>query len=125
MRTSQQQCFFPTMDPLEEALEGLKAGGAEERGALFTRRGGVEFILDLVGYTNDAPLPSMRLLEPSFGGGDFLLAAIDRLVRAYIRRGNGLSGVVNDLKDTLRGVELHRASFEESRARAVALFGEI
>lgn len=109
------------MDPLEEALEGLKASGAEARGAIFTRLEVVEFILDLVGYTADAPLPTLRLLEPSFGGGDFLLAAIDRLVRAYIRRGNGLSGVVNDLKDALRGVELHRATFEESRARAVAL----
>jgi hypothetical protein len=109
------------MDPLEEALEGLKAGSAEERGAIFTRLEVVEFILDLVGYTDDAPLPTMRLLEPSFGGGDFLLAAIDRLVRAYVRRGNGLSGVVNDLKGSLRGVELHRATFEASRARAVAL----
>src|ERR1035437_5880967 len=121
MKTSQQQCCFPTMDPLEEALEGLKAGGIEVRGAIFTRLEVVEFILDLVGYTDDAPLSSMRLLEPSFGGGDFLLAAIDRLVRAYLRRGNGLRGVVNDLKDSLRGVELHRATFEETRARAVAL----
>src|ERR1017187_6842890 len=36
MRTSQQQCCFPTMDPIEEALEGLKAGGVEARGAIFT-----------------------------------------------------------------------------------------
>jgi hypothetical protein len=109
------------MDPLGEALEALKAGGIEERGAIFTRLEVVDFILDIVGYTEDAPLPSMRLLEPSFGGGEFLLAAIGRLVRAYIRRGNGLVEVASDLRDALRGVELHRATFEETRARTVTL----
>src|ERR1035437_900157 len=36
MRTSQQQCCFPTTDPLGESTEGLKAGGVDARGAIFT-----------------------------------------------------------------------------------------
>ena len=48
-------------------------GGLEARVAIFTRSEVVDFILDLAGYTEDQPLHEKRLLEPSFGGGDFLL----------------------------------------------------
>ena len=55
------------------AIEKLSAStGTESRGAVFTRPEVVDFILDLAGYTEDQPLHEMRLLEPSFGGGDFL-----------------------------------------------------
>ena len=57
--------------------------GAQERGAIFTRREVVDFVLDLVGYTTDQPLQDMRLLEPAFGEGDFLLPAAQRLLNAY------------------------------------------
>lgn len=43
----------------------------------------VDFILDLVGYRSDRPLLKLKLLEPSFGDGDFLLPAIDRLLRSW------------------------------------------
>ncbi|MCK9388759.1 MAG: hypothetical protein M0Q22_10275 [Sulfuritalea sp.] len=63
------------------AIEKLSAAtGTESRGAVFTRTEVVEFILDLVGYTEDKPLTRNRLLEPSFGGGDFLLPAVSRLL---------------------------------------------
>ena len=52
----------------------------DARGAIFTRREVVEFILDLAGYTEDQPLYEKRLLEPSLGGGVFLLPVIERLL---------------------------------------------
>lgn len=65
------------------AVEALaKQEGAETRGAIFTRPEIVDFILDLAGYTTDQPFHQKRLLEPSFGEGDFLLPAIDRLLTA-------------------------------------------
>jgi hypothetical protein len=121
MRTAAHQWSFPTMNPLEEALRSLKEGGVEERGAIFTRREVVDFILDLVGYTQDAPLHQQRLLEPSFGGGDFLLAAIERLIAAYAQQTASLSAAVEDLGDAIRGIELHRSTFDQTRARVVAL----
>ncbi len=70
-----RQSSFPDMCPVSAAIEELaNAGGVEERGAIFTRREVVDFILDLVGYTADQPLHKRRLLEPSFGDGDFLPA---------------------------------------------------
>ena len=78
-----RQSSFVDLCPVTAAVEELaNSGGVEERGAVFTRREVVNFILDLVGYTCDRQLHELTLLEPSFGDGDFLLAAIDRLLLA-------------------------------------------
>ena len=100
--------------PLSEAVEKWATdGGIEERGAIFTKREVVEFILDLTGYTEDAPLTGYRLLEPSFGDGHFLLPAIDRLLAAAVRYGK-LS--FEALAPAIRAVELHRSTFNGTRA---------
>ena len=87
---------------------GLANAGSERRGAIFTKRAVVDFILDLVGYTADKPLHQFRLLEPSFGGGDFLVAVVERLLSAHRRAGASLA----DLKYAIRAVELHRDTFD-------------
>lgn len=103
------------------AIEKLSAAsGAESRGAIFTRAEVVEFILDLVGYTEDKPLTRQRLLEPSFGGGDFLLPAVSRLLGAW-RTGAGTKSALEDLGDAIRAVELHRETFDATHAAVIAL----
>ena len=55
---------------VSEAVERLAIeGGVDERGAIYTKREVVDFILDLTGYVEGAPLAECRLLEPSFGDG--------------------------------------------------------
>lgn len=100
------------------AVEKLSAAtGAESRGAIFTRPEVVDFILDLVGYTSDKPLHQRRLLEPSFGEGDFLLPLVVRLLAAW--RGMPNSGsALDDLTDSIRAVELHRETYQTT-CRAV------
>ena len=73
---------FEGMCEVTAALNSLATSGREERGAVFTKPEVANFILDLVGYREDRPLPRMRFLEPSFGNGDFLLMAIRRLLNA-------------------------------------------
>ena len=51
-----QQQFFPELCPIAEAVAGMATAGAEARGAVFTRREVVEFILDLAGYQAGEPL---------------------------------------------------------------------
>jgi hypothetical protein len=103
------------------AIEKLSAAsGTESRGAVFTRLEVVEFILDLVGYTEDKPLADNRLLEPSFGGGDFLLPAVSRLLRAW-RADTGATSALDDLGGAIQAVELHRETFESTRAAVIAL----
>lgn len=106
----------PSLDgfcPVTEAVERLALDtGTEARGAVYTRGEVVEFMLDLVGYTLDRPLHCLRLLEPSFGSGEFLLAAVRRLMTAV--RSAAFEG---DLADCIRAVELHRGTFEATRLK--------
>lgn len=92
----------------------------DSRGAVFTRREVVDFILDLAGYTGDQPLYQKRLLEPSFGGGNFLLPIIERLLSAW--RVAGTSGSVFDgLGNAIRAFELHHDTFHSTYAAVVTL----
>ncbi len=108
------QASFPDMCPLTAAVEELaNAGSVEARGAIFTRREVVNFILDLAGYTADQPLHRRRLLEPSFGTGDFLLPAIERLLTSWQSTGK-TTRPLETLGDCIRAVELHRDTFNRT-----------
>lgn len=117
-----RQASFPDLCPITAAVETLaNAGTVDERGAIFTHREVVNFILDLTGYTSDQPLYQRRLLEPSFGGGDFLLPAIERLLAAWKTAGDA-APLPEDLSDCIRAVELHRDTFALTR---VAVIGRL
>ena len=106
------------------AVSTLAGNDETERGAIFTRPEVVAAILDLSGYVAKLPLHRMRLLEPSFGCGEFLLAAVDRLLTAYRASGGRLTEAGRELVDSIRAVELHRDSFDDTaqqvRARLIA-----
>ncbi|MEX8505886.1 Eco57I restriction-modification methylase domain-containing protein [Leptothrix ochracea] len=95
--------------------------GLEERGAVFTRGEVVHFILDLAGYTEDQPLHERRLLEPSFGGGDFLCVAVRRLLVAWRASGCGAGDAFAALGDAIRAVELHPETFHATRDAVMVL----
>ena len=107
--------------PVTSAIELLATeGGLEARGAIFTRSEVVDFILDLAGYTEDQPLYKKRILEPSFGAGDFLLPIIERLLAAWrVARPNG--SALGELADAIRAVELHHETFYSTQAAVVEL----
>lgn len=86
-----------------------------ERGAVFTRPEVVEAILDLSGYCAERPLHRMRLLEPSFGGGEFLLRAVERLWRAFVSDGGSADCALGALAGAIRAVELHGDTFRQTR----------
>jgi len=117
------QPSLPGFCPLTAAVAEMARSGADERGAIFTKAEVVDFILDLSGYTADIALYRARVLEPSFGGGDFLLAAIRRLMKSYQRRAAGKDPVAA-LKDAVRGIELHEDTFTATRDAVVALLRE-
>jgi hypothetical protein len=108
------QLSLPDLCPVSAAVEAMAEASAGHRGAVFTRREVVEFILDLVGYTIDKPLEEFRLLEPSMGQGDFLLPVIDRLLLAYVR--NPRRDLTAVLGAAITAVELHKITFEQTRA---------
>lgn len=105
---------------VSEAVRQLSAAPEAERGAVFTRREVVDFILDLVGYTPDQDLRAARLLEPSVGHGDFLLPAVSRLVRSFVDRGGQLREAADALADSFVAYEVHTDSLEIARRALTA-----
>jgi hypothetical protein len=114
------QIHLPGMEPYAEALDGLQLAGREERGAVFTRREVVEFLLDLVGYRVERPLHLLRLLEPC-GDGNFIVVAVERLLDAWARSNDRLKDPVEQLADSLVAVELHAATAEGTRRQLKAI----
>lgn len=113
------QPSLPTLCPVANAVALSAEAGIEERGAIFTRREVVDFILDLAGYTADRPLHEMRLLEPSFGDGDFLLPIIDRLFATWQASPDSAADPFAALSTCLRAVELHRITFNSTRQAVI------
>ena len=111
----------PDLYRVTEAVSALAGAGAEVRGAVFTRREVVDFILDLAGYTVDRPLHTLRLLEPSVGDGDFLLPALERLLTAWKREKGPAADPVADLSKAVRAVELHTATYGKMRKAVLGL----
>ena len=112
-----RQLSFAEMCPVTDAVKMLADAGIEERGAIFTKQEVVDFILNLSGYTSDRPLFEYRLLESSFGDGDFLLPAIDRLFGSLMRHGIAIEEA--PLEDAICGVELHGRSFAGTREKII------
>lgn len=100
---------------VEAAVAQLAATSETGRGAVFTKPEVVEAILDLCGYTADQPLHRATLLEPSFGAGDFLIPAMERLLAAFALYGGDISNAHVELKYAIRAVELHVSTFEQTR----------
>jgi len=116
-----QPSYAKSLD-VDRAVEVLAAqGGIEERGAVFTRREVVEFILDLLGYESERPLHRLSILEPSFGGGDFLIPIVERLLVSCRSLLKAHANPISLLADAIRAVELHRETFVETRGQVMDL----
>ncbi|WPD24177.1 MAG: Eco57I restriction-modification methylase domain-containing protein [Candidatus Electrothrix scaldis] len=100
----------PVTQEAQKALEELaQTNNREVRGAVYTRAEVANFILDLIGFTEDQPLFKKRILEPSFGNGDFLLPLLDRLLASW--KDHSTSHDYKELQHSLIAIELHRQSF--------------
>lgn len=113
------QLSLPDLCPVTAAVHELATtGGVEARGAFFTRREVVDFILDLSEYSSAQPLHRLRLLEPSFGGGDFLIPAIERLLQAW-QSSDSRGDAPGSLTACIRAVELHHETFNQTKALVI------
>ncbi|TND01240.1 MAG: hypothetical protein FD118_2388, partial [Rhodocyclaceae bacterium] len=79
-----------------------------------------QFVAAFCGGLFSVSLSKNRLLEPSFGGGDFLLPVVSRLLRAWRVEKNKKSAL-DDLGEAIRAVELHRETFKSTHAAVIAL----
>lgn len=122
-QSSQIQLFEPPSPrggAVDAAIQQLASEGDDaERGAVYTKRSVVDAILDLAGYVESEDLVALRLLEPSFGGGDFLFPVVDRLLAAYESTGATPTSAAQTLGPCIRAVEIHAATFASTRAELI------
>lgn len=93
----------------ESAVHLVDAAG--EHGEVFTRSWVVEFILDLVGYTNDRDLAEVVIVEPACGAGAFLGPLVSRLSASCRMRGRPIA----DATDSLRAFDLLPGNVRKAR----------
>ena len=108
---------------LVEATALLAAADKATRGAVFTNPEVVTFMLELIGYTDDRDLTGLRVLEPSFGEGNFLLPVIDRLLASW-QVHHPDSEPYHVLGGCLRGVELHRETARATKQKVIGRLQE-
>lgn len=100
---------------ITKILEKMASCQDTERGEIFTKKPSVDFILDMAGYTDSKILMTKSILEPSFGGGDFLIPIVHRLLKSYFRKEKNSKGIVKKLKDSIRAVELFTPSYNDTK----------
>ena len=83
----------------------------DDHGEVFTRRWIVEFILDLVGFSDDRDLATLRIVEPACGAGAFLVPIVERLSKSLRRHGLELA----DALESLRAYDLLPRNINASR----------
>jgi hypothetical protein len=102
-------------DRVQKAIDSLaSSGGIEARGAVYTKPEVVDFILDLATARFSSDLTSIRFLEPSFGGGDFLVPLLKRVLASW-RSKHGESPSATAIEDSLIGFELHTETFSRTK----------
>lgn len=103
---------------VKDALDRLsKDEKCRSHGSIYTKSEVVKFILDLLGYKASKPLYEFRILEPSIGGGDFLLPIIDRLIEALQR--NDVTPSFKTLEKCICAVELHCETFSQTKQKVL------
>ena len=102
-------------DRVQKAIDSLaSSGGIEARGAVYTKPEVVDFILDLASARYSSDLTGIRFLEPSFGGGDFLIPLLKRILASW-RSNHGESPSATAIEDSLVGFELHTETFSRTK----------
>jgi len=86
-----------------------------DKGQIYTRPEVVEFMLTTLGLNCWKDFENARILEPSCGEGEFVIAIVERLIKF------GACPPVEQLKDRLLAVDLVASSIETSKQKVSTL----
>ena len=100
-------------------LYGIRKSGISH-GDVYTSPCVVKFMLDLIGYTPDKDLSALKVLEPSFGSGEFLIEIIDRLLQSA--RAFNFSAT-EAIETNIHGCELDNAKYTDCLRRLSERYG--
>lgn len=116
-----QSSLWPS--PFVDVLELLSNGTKEERGAIYTKPKIVEYMLDLAGFTIEKELYRNRILEPSFGSGEFLLPIAKRVITSYLKHNPNHTNF-DLLTNAIVGIEISTSSIVDTTNRLIVLLNE-
>ena len=94
---------------LTSNLYGLRRSGVSH-GDVFTSPRVVSFMLDLIGYTSDKDLSAYKVLEPSFGYGDFLVEIQNRLIQSAKKFNFDASEIMSE---NVYGCEIDKVKYDK------------
>lgn len=94
---------------LTSNLYGLRRCGISH-GDVFTSQWVINFMLDLIGFTPDKNLSLYRLLEPSFGQGDFLIEIQNRIIQSAKRFNFDATAVMSN---NIYGCEIDDSKYDK------------
>jgi len=87
-----------------------------DKGQIYTRPEVVEFMLTAIGLNTPEDFKHARILEPSCGEGEFVVAIVNRLINLPKRR-----PTVNQLSDKLLAVDLVASSLDVAKSKVASL----
>ena len=94
---------------LTSNIYGIRRSGVSH-GDVFTSSRVVRFMLDLIGYTSDKDLSAYKVLEPSFGHGDFLIEIQNRLIQSAKKFNFDASEIMSK---NIYGCEIDRVKYNK------------
>lgn len=94
---------------LTSNLYGIRRSGVSH-GDVFTSPRVICFMLDLIGYTSDKDLSAYKVLEPSFGHGDFLIEIQNRLIQSANKFNFDASEIMSK---NIYGCEIDRGKYDK------------
>ena len=100
-------------DIRQESKKLLSAVPHSERGAIYTKREVVDFMLDL-SFADRSKRQKVKILEPSFGRGNFLIPIVERLIKEF-------GSDIKLLAESIRGYELSSEDFTKTSEDLVQL----
>ena len=90
-----------------------------DKGQIYTRPEVVEFMITAIGLNSNEDFENARILEPSCGEGEFVVALVHRLLRSYKRRPS-----IKKLKGKLLAVDFVSSSIEITKTKVEAVLND-
>ncbi|MGH1461982.1 MAG: Eco57I restriction-modification methylase domain-containing protein [Neptuniibacter sp.] len=109
---------FGEEELLREEVAAWEASDSD-KGQIYTRTNVVEFMLTIIGLNTPDEIERARILEPSCGEGEFVVAIVDRLINLPPKR-----PTVDQLSKQLLAVDLVENSLEIAKGKVALLLEE-
>lgn len=111
VRYMMQESFVFEEQLLADEVAAWEKSGSD-KGQIYTRPEVVEFMLDAIGLNTSEAISNARILEPSCGEGEFVVAIVDRLINRSAQR-----PAIEHICDKLLAVDLVAGSLEIAKMR--------